>query len=316
MMETIFASNVSVHDHQITMKGIVGATSTIFLTTLEDAIWLVPFCFYASTSTIRIIHSFLFVGTFTALSTSICLITIGLRYYSTYTIMSKTSSSSSSSNHMTETISFYSSIIGAMFCWLLAFYFYWKSLMKRKRKQKLQEQQRQLQQEEQQQVETERRPLLSSSSLLSPTPVDGTFHDTIETTTISMENGQSPMTISTEKTQPANAERDANIDENDHGNQIITIHAWTVITLTMIGALDEVSYFPSLLLGNILTSYEIIIGTFLASLLELSVVFFFLSSCQPILHVLDQIPIYYVIFFFAIVLSCEVLWDYLVTSIH
>lgn len=64
--------------------------------------------------------------------------------------------------------------------------------------------------------------------------------------------------------------------------QIASIHSVTVLTLVITGALDEVSYVPSLLLGNIFISYEIVIGTVIASLLELSVVLCFLSSCQPI----------------------------------
>lgn len=46
----------------------------------------------------------------------------------------------------------------------------------------------------------------------------------------------------------------------------------TVISLTTLGALDELSYFPALIVGNIFTPLEICPGTLLAALIILGVI--------------------------------------------
>jgi hypothetical protein len=340
----VFADNHPKNDNStmITMKGLGGATLTIFLTTLEDAIWLIPFCLYASTTTIRMIHSFLFISTFTGLSTMICIITVVLQYYTTETILmrniNKKNTNEAESIISMDGIHFYSNLLGAILCWCFALYFYWKAYQKRKWK-------RQKQQQQQGDVENEKQPLVSSSSPSSDMPLSNssvmnpsaedqklsshTFrsnHNTIHGNDNVKKQEDVPKRKQHHHHQQPQQEEEgdldygssSNSDENtldpttdreESTNRITRLHVITVMTLTIIGALDEVSYFPSLLLGHIFTPYEMIIGTILASVMELLVVFFFLSSCQPILHFLDQIPIYLVIMLFAILLSCEVLWD-------
>ena len=68
----------------------------------------------------------------------------------------------------------------------------------------------------------------------------------------------------------------------------------TVITFTTLGALDEVSYFPSLLLGKIFTPFDLCLGTFFAACMILFIVTFFLHQFKPLLDWLDRIP--YVLF--------------------
>lgn len=84
---------------------------------------------------------------------------------------------------------------------------------------------------------------------------------------------------------------------------------WTVISLTFLGALDEISYFPALLVGHVFTGWDLCIGTFVAASLILLVVTAFLSQCRPLMEWLDSIPLYGIVGMFAIVLTIGVLVD-------
>jgi len=84
---------------------------------------------------------------------------------------------------------------------------------------------------------------------------------------------------------------------------------WTVISFTTLGALDEVSYFPSLLLGKIFTPLDLCLGTFFAACIILVVVTIFLSQCSPLLDWLDRIPLYRIVSTFALVLTAGVIVD-------
>lgn len=85
---------------------------------------------------------------------------------------------------------------------------------------------------------------------------------------------------------------------------------WLVVSLTMVGALDEVSYFPSLILGKVFSPVDLCLGTFFAACLIVAVVGLFLSRCRPILEFLDRIPLYAVLFVFATILTIGAILDY------
>ena len=85
---------------------------------------------------------------------------------------------------------------------------------------------------------------------------------------------------------------------------------WVVVSLTMVGSLDEVSYFPSLILGKVFSPFELCLGTLLAACLIVAVVGLFLSRCRPILEVLDRIPLYAVLFVLATILTIGAILDY------
>lgn len=84
---------------------------------------------------------------------------------------------------------------------------------------------------------------------------------------------------------------------------------WAVISFTTLGALDEVSYFPSLLLGGIFTPLDLCLGTFFAACIVLAVVTLFLAQCKPVLDFLDRIPLYGIVAAFATVLTVDVIFD-------
>jgi hypothetical protein len=84
---------------------------------------------------------------------------------------------------------------------------------------------------------------------------------------------------------------------------------WLVMTLTVIGAIDEVSYFPGLTAGGIFSVAELTLGTAIASLLILLIVCVFLAPCRPVLDFLDRVPLYCVVSVFAILLTIEAIWQ-------
>lgn len=84
---------------------------------------------------------------------------------------------------------------------------------------------------------------------------------------------------------------------------------WTVVTLTTLGALDEVSYFPALLVGKVFSPFELCFGTFLAACIILAVVTLFLVRCKPVLDFFDKIPLYGIVALFSTILTVEVIYD-------
>lgn len=91
----------------------------------------------------------------------------------------------------------------------------------------------------------------------------------------------------------------------------LSLSPMTVISLTFIGALDEVSYFPSLLLGKVFSAVDLCLGTLFASCLILAAVTLFLSQCKPLLDWLDRIPLYAVLSVFATILTAGAVFDYI-----
>jgi hypothetical protein len=85
----------------------------------------------------------------------------------------------------------------------------------------------------------------------------------------------------------------------------ISFSPLTVVTLTTIGALDELSYFPSLLTGHIFYPRQLLVGALVASVVILAVVFAFLSKCKPLLDFLDRIPLYGIVAMFALILTVQ-----------
>lgn len=107
--------------------------------------------------------------------------------------------------------------------------------------------------------------------------------------------------------------------DNEHGpsdgieseSQVQGARPWMIVTLTVLGSLDEVSYFPALILGGVFTAAELCLATLLSSLIILFVLYFFLRQCKPLLDLLDSIPLYGIVAFFAVLLSIEVVWELL-----
>jgi hypothetical protein len=111
------------------------------------------------------------------------------------------------------------------------------------------------------------------------------------------------------------SDSDPNPPTSDNGpdpsDDVQGAQPWMIVTLTILGSLDEVSYFPALILGGVFTAAELCLATLLSSLIILVVLHFFLTQCKPLLDVLDSIPLYGIVAFFAVMLSMEVVWELL-----
>ncbi len=102
-------------------------------------------------------------------------------------------------------------------------------------------------------------------------------------------------------------DNDDNDDDDNDDDDINTIPTTPsiaiIISLTTLGALDEISYFPALIMGKIFTPFELCTGAFFASIIILIVINFFLARFKPLVDWLDSIPLYGIVGMFAIVLT-------------
>jgi hypothetical protein len=96
-------------------------------------------------------------------------------------------------------------------------------------------------------------------------------------------------------TEPEGAE---DVDDSSYPKPML------VVSLTFLGFLDELAYFPSLILGRIFSIPELCLGSLLAGLIMLAIVTIALVPFQPCIAWLDQhIKLYMVVATFAIVLT-------------
>lgn len=244
------------------VAGLVGATATVIITTLEDCVWLVPFVSQAPSVTVGLIHALVFCATFEGLALAICFgsIVIGASLENLWGLGTSVLG-----------------IIGAALCWGLALFLYCRARLKRRRRQEAAEQ------AIEQATGGEYGSLVENAT---PETDDTTNHD-IEHD-VNDEGAWTDLPTVTEEPQP-----------------------WMIVTLTILGSLDEVSYFPALIFGNIFTPTELCLGTLLASLIILIMLYMFLSQCQPLLNLLGRIPLHNIVAIFAVLLTLEVLWEVL-----
>lgn len=259
-------SDSSILGGTTTVAGVVGATSTILLTTLDDCVWLVPFVAQASSRSVAWEHASLFAATLIGLTTVVSILTIILQQ---------------GVHRVASTKIDFDLIwcgVGAAFCWGLAGYFYFRSWQKKKRRQR----------EAAERQDEEKLLGVQSTSYGS---------DCVKQT-----EGVTCNSISL-----------ASSPDSDHDSHtaVTSAQPLAVISLTVVGALDEVSYFPALIVGKVFTVPELVLGTLLTVIIMLFVVLQCLAQCRPLLDLLDRVPLYAVVAAFAILLTAEVLWDLL-----
>jgi len=175
------------------------------------------------------------------------------------------------------------SAAGAALCWLIAGILYLRAWMKRRRRQREQ---------------AERRRLSEAETAALFAPVDSSRQ---------IDTHEEPLAVyrSVESGDNDNGDADQPGQEDEHRLQICL-----VISLTVVGAIDEVSYFPALIVGDVFSVAELTLGTILASLSILLIVCVALAPCGPVLDFLDSIPLYVVVFVFAILLTVQSIWEY------
>ena len=259
----------------IHLGGLAGAAVTVLLTTLEDAIWLVPLILKASTKTIGVLHAATFIATFTLLSLSIGLVTkLALKQTQVENLKRQ---------------DFVLAAAGALLCWIVAAILYYRAWRKR--------QKRLLREKE----EWARQSDLESAALFEP--VDSSRTITSSGPALSLASGYGSADSPSEALLENGGSEESSQPESQQ-------QIWLVISLTVIGALDEVSYFPALIVGDVFSVAELTLGTALASVVILLIVCFALAPCRPALEFLDEIPLYGVVFVFAIILSSDALWQW------
>jgi len=255
----------------LSLSKLLAATVTVLITTLDDCVWLVPFVAHAAQ------QGKYHIATVHAILFVATLTGLAVAVCLTTALVA----------HLMVTNSFipssdadlYLPILGAALCWILAGFLYIRAIRKRRRRQQQREQQ------EQQRLLA----LMEQGSVVAPDTEATRLLGKKETPTTNLEN-------------KSNGNGEPEAEEK-------TLQPFLVISLTCLGSLDELMYFPSLLLGNVYTWLELCLGAFFAACIMLLVVLCFLRPCQPLMHFLDQIPLYGVVTCFACLLTGQVIWE-------
>jgi hypothetical protein len=221
--------------------GLVGATLLVAVTTIDDAIWLVPYTTSSKLSgLVRVTHAGIFVCTLEALALLCCL----------------------TANAVVRLVGdqddLIFGVVGACLCWIIAGILFAKKAIKKRRR------------------------LMQQHSGVSEQHPP---------------NGYGTISVNNEETQ----EEDEELS--------LSFRPWTVISFTFLGALDEISYFPALLIGGVFSAWELCLGALLAACLILLVITMFLTRCRPIIEWIDEIPLYRIVGMFAVALTVGVLVD-------
>jgi len=259
------------------------ASVTVLLTTLEDGVWLVPLVLHAASRTIAAVHALTFVTTFTLLSLSIGLATVLI-------LQQATASGGKTSLELRQEGGALLSAVGAILCWLIAAILYYKAWRKRQRRERQQAEQRRLSDAE-------------TAAMFEPVddmaPARSKHDEVVEYGSIPSGGNDEDDNDNNETPAASAAE-----DENHH------LQIWLVVSLTIVGALDEISYFPGLVVGKVFSVAELTLGTAIASLLILLIVCVALAPCRPVLDFLDRIPLFTVVALFATILTISAVWEY------
>jgi hypothetical protein len=262
-------ANVARPQYSLSIEGLLGASLTIVVTTLEDCVWLIPFVAHASregSTRIAWIHAGIFVCTFTACSVFACILALVLS--------SAIVGAVSNSEVVLETV-------GATLCWIFSGYFFIKS------------------------CRTSQKRGAATSLQDDNSPECSTRQDNSEGL---LPAGEAYSSYgAAEQQRLEGAETVPSLEPTTDPTPLASPVAqpWMIASLTIIGSLDEISYFPAVIVGQIFTSAELIAGTVIASLLILALVEFLQRHCLCVLEVLDRIPLYAIIGLFAILLTIE-----------
>lgn len=244
--------------------GIISATLLITATTIDDAVWLIPYCTspHLSTTT-KAIHAITFIITLESLA----IISVGIaKVFKSYLLTQFSSDSDTSDN-----VDFILGLAGAIICWVIAIVLFVKKMLKRRRR------------------------------AMAAKKAEYESADELVNGDIALDGENSALIAGDDVENVENASGDEGSDHGAHFNRNSSI--WLIVSLTTLGALDEISYFPALLVGHVFTAKELCIGTLFASGTILAIVLLFLSKFKPLVDCLDRIPLYGIVGMFAIILT-------------
>ena len=175
--------------------------------------------------------------------------------------------------------SFLLNLTGAIICWTIAIGLYIKKWIKRKRR-------------------------ADASSVLLLSEKNESNQDNHP---MILTSGQEDIVAEEDLMDEESSDSIQNVSDTGSGNDERDIPSTPsirmVASLTVLGALDELSYFPALLVGKVFSPMELCLGTFFATVLILVIVLAFLSKFKPLVDFLDRIPLYGIVGIFAILLT-------------
>eukprot|EP00529_Nitzschia_sp_RCC80_P031344 CAMPEP_0113479822 /NCGR_PEP_ID=MMETSP0014_2-20120614/21531_1 /TAXON_ID=2857 /ORGANISM="Nitzschia sp." /LENGTH=358 /DNA_ID=CAMNT_0000373179 /DNA_START=55 /DNA_END=1127 /DNA_ORIENTATION=+ /assembly_acc=CAM_ASM_000159 len=344
-------------------QGLIGATVTVLVTTLDDSVWLVRFVGTSSSSSssssnnnqkhnntisvkARIINALTFLLTLLVLAVICCVVatvietTISASAAATNTTTTTTTTPARTSNGVEEEsqeqelLEVRLQLIAAILCWSLAIGFYIKKQLKEGRggETTIEEEKQQLTDGSTGGGEGPGSNSHSNSVDLNNDDVPKTKKTTYDSILPAQEEDEEDgkeddyngMKVSTSGTSTSTSTAikdtdDDDDDEEEEGSFLIgnggggeneaptsssssssSPSPCTVISLTFLGFLDEMSYFPTLIVGNIFTSWELIVGALLAGIIMLTIQIFLSQAAKLLVDWFDRhIKLYHIIGIFA-----------------
>jgi hypothetical protein len=263
------------------ITGLLGATSTVLVTTLDDSVWLLPFVGSNTLSKdARLIHAAAFVATLVGLSISCCIVALAVK-------------AGLSTMSDPEKLEIKLEALAVLICWSFAFGFAFRKFYRKRQR------------------------LLSTDD--NSTTNDTTVKENGAPDSGALLGGYGSV-LQDEVRQNLNgspSDGDPHIKRNDEEEDDeewvelpTSAQPWTVATLTAVGFLDEISYFPALVIGNVFSVNQLCLGTLLAALIMLSIQVFLARQCQPLIKILDDnVPLYGIIALFATLLTIHLVFD-------
>mmetsp|Transcript_29500 Transcript_29500/g.63248 ORF Transcript_29500/g.63248 Transcript_29500/m.63248 type:complete len:352 (-) Transcript_29500:835-1890(-) len=305
----------------LTLTGLLGATVTVLVTTLDDSIWLMPFVAAGGlrrernnnnnktpnsglSLRSRFVHAGTFLATLVTLSFLCCMVALGLvRFWGSSSHEFDCDNNGTGFGLSTEKLEIQLEWISVVVCWVLAAGFCVKMQLKKRRRRRQQNQQRNV---------------LPQGGCNNPTEVqpnetsDNGFRGTtglvgsagVPVAVPSHRSGYGSIVVEPQ-TEPIAPSEVPGSEETETDCMPVT-----VASLTAMGFLDEISYFPSLVIGKVFTVAELMLGTLLAGLIVLAIQVFVFRRCKPLIDFLDErVPLCAIIACFAVVLTLRLVFD-------
>jgi hypothetical protein len=232
------------------------ATAFVFVTTADDAVWLVPVL--RGENHVKMLYAATFVVTLQLACLGTWLGCLALAYG----LVSVSTTKRQNYERKFQ-------LIAIVLTWTIAFYFFVKKMLKIWRKRS------------RQRNNDNAQPDSAINSTISP------HYEAVST--------ESNLVVGVKPPQKA----DERLGDSLYSGICF------VATMTLLGALDEIAVFPSLLLGGTFSVQELSFGCLVASLIVLFIVYFVLESCKNFLDFLDSIPLYAIVAFIAVIQTVE-----------
>jgi hypothetical protein len=227
------------------------AATFVFVTTADDAVWLVPI--------LRGENKLYFAATFVFTLQVACIVTWLACLAFSYGLMSASSAARKDYERTFQ-------LIAIITTWSIALYFFVKKMLKVWRK----KQQRR-----------------------GSTAPDSAINVTVNPSYEAVATESHSVTVDSEP------------KADDRLGSSVYSGVCFVATMTLLGALDEIAVFPSLMLGGTFSVQELSFGCLVASLLVLFIVYFVLESCKSLLDFMDSIPLFAIVAFIATIQTIE-----------